>query len=171
MSRRQPKSLMINRVGIFLTFFLQMKILNVPFNFKTIALSLILAFAFFSSHAQKPPIVGNDRDAHGCIGSAGYQWSALKNECIRLFESGIRLDAKAKNLDKAFSAFAVFKSDTEDSKVELFIPKTKNSIILKKVGKNDAGTWKNKQYTLTQWKGMYSLENSSKKLLYQGMIK
>ncbi len=146
-----------------------MKMLYVSFNFKTTALSLILMFAFFSSNAQQAPMTGNDRDVHGCIGSAGYQWSALKNECIRLFESGIRLDAKAKNLDKSFSTFVVFKSATEDNTVEVFIPKIKNSIILKKAGKNDAGTWKNKQYTLTLRKGMYSLENSSKKLLYQGM--
>jgi hypothetical protein len=149
-----------------------MKMLRIQFNFKTAVLFLAFTLACFSSNAQKKaPMVGNDKDAHGCKGSAGYQWSVIKNDCIRIFESGIRLDAQAKNLDKTLSAFVVFKSDTEDDKVELFMPNSKTSIILKKVGKNDAGTWKNKQYTLTQWKGMYSLENSSKKLLYQGMIK
>ena len=34
----------------------------------------------------KSPIVGNDRDNHGCIGSAGYIWSVLKKECVRTFE-------------------------------------------------------------------------------------
>ena len=33
-----------------------------------------------------PPIVGNDRDAHGCIGSAGYSWCAIKNKCLRVWE-------------------------------------------------------------------------------------
>ena len=47
------------------------------------------------------PIVGGDSDEHGCKGSAGYSWSIVKNECIRLFESGIRLDPKAAALDKA----------------------------------------------------------------------
>ena len=31
-------------------------------------------------------IVGNDRDAHGCIGSAGYSWCAVKNKCLRVWE-------------------------------------------------------------------------------------
>jgi|GEM_PF-2030635 len=31
-------------------------------------------------------IVGSDRDAHGCIGSAGYTWCAVKNKCLRGWE-------------------------------------------------------------------------------------
>ncbi len=31
-------------------------------------------------------IVGNDRDAHGCIGSAGYSWCGAKGKCIRVWE-------------------------------------------------------------------------------------
>jgi len=31
-------------------------------------------------------IVGNDRDEHGCIGSAGYSWCAVKNKCLREWE-------------------------------------------------------------------------------------
>ena len=26
---------------------------------------------------------GGDRDAHGCIGSAGYRWCAAQNACVR----------------------------------------------------------------------------------------
>ncbi len=32
------------------------------------------------------PIVGGDKDAHGCIGSAGYSWCAVKNKCLRVWE-------------------------------------------------------------------------------------
>ncbi len=32
------------------------------------------------------PIVGGDRDEHGCIGSAGYVWCEVQQDCIRLFE-------------------------------------------------------------------------------------
>ena len=38
-------------------------------------------------------IVGGDRDKHGCIGSAGYQWSEVQQDCIRVFEKGIRMTA------------------------------------------------------------------------------
>lgn len=33
-----------------------------------------------------PPLVGNDRDEHGCIGSAGYSWCEAKQKCLRVWE-------------------------------------------------------------------------------------
>ncbi|MEI6411579.1 MAG: hypothetical protein WCR52_19475 [Bacteroidota bacterium] len=114
------------------------------------------------------PMVGGDQDAHGCKASAGYTWSVVKNECIRIFESGVRLDPKAPNLDKTMSAFIVFKSEQDDAQVEMFIPGSKESILLKKVQDNGAGTWKNDAMTLKQWKGMYTLEGKDGKVLYEG---
>jgi hypothetical protein len=32
------------------------------------------------------PLVGADRDAHGCIGSAGYVWCAPEDACVRPWE-------------------------------------------------------------------------------------
>jgi hypothetical protein len=34
----------------------------------------------------KPPLVGGDRDAHGCLGSGGYQWCEAKSKCLRIWE-------------------------------------------------------------------------------------
>lgn len=31
-------------------------------------------------------MVGNDRDTHGCIGSAGYSWCEAKSKCLRPWE-------------------------------------------------------------------------------------
>jgi len=31
-------------------------------------------------------LAGNDRDEHGCIGSAGYSWCAAKGKCLRIWE-------------------------------------------------------------------------------------
>jgi len=31
-------------------------------------------------------LVGNDRDEHGCIGSAGYSWCEAKQKCLRIWE-------------------------------------------------------------------------------------
>ena len=132
--------------------------------------ALFLFLLLNACNGQKPdgtPTVGGDKDKHGCIGSAGYQWSELRGECIRLFEAGIRLDPQAKDLDQTTSAFIVYKSMDEDAVVELFLP-GERAVLLPKVGKDDAGIWKNKKYVLKQWRGMYSLENSKKKLLYQG---
>ncbi|MGU7814816.1 hypothetical protein [Burkholderia sp. AW49-1] len=33
-----------------------------------------------------PPVVGGDRDAHGCIGSAGYAWCERTQLCERPWE-------------------------------------------------------------------------------------
>jgi hypothetical protein len=33
------------------------------------------------------PIVGGDRDGHGCIGSAGYRWCEPRQECLRFWET------------------------------------------------------------------------------------
>jgi len=32
------------------------------------------------------PIVGGDKDEHGCIGSAGYTWCEAKQKCVRIWE-------------------------------------------------------------------------------------
>lgn len=132
--------------------------------------ALFLFLVLSACNGQKPdgtPTVGGDRDKHGCIGSAGYQWSALRSECIRLFEAGIRLDPKAQDLNQTTSAFIVFKSMDEDAQVELFLPGEK-TVLLPKVGKDDAGTWKSKKYVLKQWRGLYTLETAKGKLLYEG---
>jgi hypothetical protein len=36
--------------------------------------------------------VGGDRDEHGCIGSAGYSWCAVKNKCLRTWEENCGKD-------------------------------------------------------------------------------
>ena len=37
------------------------------------------------------PLLGADRDAHGCIGSAGYVWSPLLQTCVQPWQAGERL--------------------------------------------------------------------------------
>ena len=118
--------------------------------------------------ADPAPLVGNDQDEHGCKPSTGYQWSALRNECIRIFESGIGLAPKAPYLDKTTNAFIVFKSDDEDTKAEIFMPMGKQPLLLSKVADNGAGTWKADTFTLTQWKGMYTLTGAKGQILYEG---
>ena len=35
---------------------------------------------------QNQPVVGNDKDEHGCIGSAGYSWCEVKQKCLKSWE-------------------------------------------------------------------------------------
>ena len=64
-----------------------------------------------------PQAVGNDRDEHGCLASAGYTWSEVQKDCIRLFEKGIRVDA-ADGSER--SAFIVFSPDSTLAELFLF---------------------------------------------------
>lgn len=65
--------------------------------------------------AEKTAVVGNDKDEHGCITSAGYTWCEVQRDCIRLWEKGIRMTSVA---DAQRTLFLVFSPDS--TQVELF---------------------------------------------------
>ena len=64
---------------------------------------------------EKTAVVGNDKDEHGCITSAGYTWCEVQRDCIRLWEKGIRMTSVA---DAQRTLFLVFSPDS--TQVELF---------------------------------------------------
>ena len=70
------------------------------------------------------PMPGSDRDAHGCIGSAGYTWSEVLQDCIRIFEKGTRLESAGGDT----SVYIVFGPDS--SQVELFFSNSLPTEIL-----------------------------------------
>lgn len=41
---------------------------------------------------QAPQLIGGNKDEHGCLTAAGYTWSELRGDCIRIFEDGVRVD-------------------------------------------------------------------------------
>jgi len=52
-----------------------------------LAASLIACLGGCDTQAPPPtPAPGSDRDAHGCIASAGYSWCADTNQCERPWE-------------------------------------------------------------------------------------
>lgn len=59
------------------------------------------ATAALPAPSPQPP--GADRDAHGCIPSAGYTWCAATNKCERPWEL-----AKEKAFDNSAEAFDKF---------------------------------------------------------------
>ncbi|MBW3804320.1 hypothetical protein H9X98_19280 [Aeromonas jandaei] len=121
------------------------------------AASLLLA----ACSTPEQHLVGSDRDSHGCIGSAGYQWSALTGKCVRLFEQGIRLNPT--DTSQTSSAFVLF--NTDQSKAELTLP-TGEQHQLARQGMEGNWSWQGSGYTLFPWKG-YVLK-SGDKVLYQG---
>lgn len=76
-------------------------------------------------------IAGGDKDEHGCIASAGYTWSELRKECIRLFEIGSPFSAYGTTKDTTPSAFVVLSADK--TKAEVFLPTGRKPIQLEAV--------------------------------------
>src|SRR5699024_1873808 len=76
-------------------------------------------------------LIGADEDSHGCKRSAGYTWSQLRGDCIRIFEEGLTLLPVEMNESEAvYAAFVLYSEDKTE--VELFLPSEKESILLQK---------------------------------------
>ncbi|WP_426479061.1 hypothetical protein ACP3T3_06315 [Chryseobacterium sp. CBSDS_008] len=111
--------------------------------------TILLSTMFLGSlvFAQKGIIKGGDRDAHGCIGSAGYTYSQIKKDCIRTFEQKIKLKEVATNGD--YMAAVIFSKNMK--KAEVFVKDAEGgSVILTRSGR--AKAWKNGGYVLIPYK-------------------
>ncbi len=43
------------------------------------------------------PLIGGQKDEHGCLGPAGYSWCPSKNKCLRTWEEACTLDQAVYN--------------------------------------------------------------------------
>lgn len=109
---------------------------------KTILLcTMFLGFLTFAQ--QKSPVLGGDKDVHGCKGSAGYTYSQIKNDCVRVFEQKIKL--KEVSSDKSYTSMTAVIFSKDMKKAEVFIPyENAQSIILERAGKSKM--WKSGSY-------------------------
>ena len=107
----------------------------------------------------KETVVGADADSHGCKASAGYTWSTLKKECIRIF-AGTKLSHYDDGKTYTTASYVIFDGD----KAELFLDTQKESIILERNSEGDS--WVNGDWQLIPWKG-YVLKKDGK-ILYAG---
>ncbi|MCJ7932454.1 MAG: hypothetical protein MUW56_02155 [Chryseobacterium sp.] len=113
--------------------------------------TILLSAMFLGSlvFAQEKPMLGGDRDAHGCIGSAGYTYSQIKRDCVRVFEQKIKLTEVAPKGSSTSMAAVIFSKDMK--KAEVFVKDAENgSIILTRPGK--AKAWKKEGYVLVPYK-------------------
>ncbi len=142
-------------------------------NKKTVIMSIIFASLSTLSYSQTetksaetlPPLVGGDTDAHGCKPSAGYTFSVIKNDCVRLFEQEIQL--KEVNSKASFSTFTAIIFSDDKRKAEVFVPNLPLSIILtKKTTKTGASYWHEGDYVLLKFK-KYVLKKAHK-AIYRG---
>jgi len=104
--------------------------------------------------AQNTPLLGGDKDAHGCKGSAGYTYSQIKNDCVRVFEQKIKLNEV--NSDKSYTSMTAVIFSKNMKKAEIFIPDgAAKSIILTRQGKGKiwkSGSHIKESYVLTPYK-------------------
>ena len=70
------------------------------------ALVLVGCNAGESTRSEPAALVGSDRDEHGCIGSAGYQWCARTAQCERSWEL-----AKRAGFDNTLGEFTRYCSE------------------------------------------------------------
>lgn len=83
-----------------------------------------------ATQSAQTPVVGADKDAHGCIASAGYTWSSLKDSCVRPFEQ-IQLDIIDNKESYETAAFLIV--DEKKQAAEVFLKESPESIVLKHV--------------------------------------
>lgn len=109
-----------------------------------------------------PPLVGGDTDKHGCKPSAGYTFSILKNDCVRLFEQKTRLNEVEPK--QSYSTYVTIIFSDDKRKAELFIPMIESSVILIRKGRKLS--WKGSGFELSKAKD-YILKKAHK-VIYQG---
>ncbi len=128
---------------------------------KTILFSAVFLCSLIFAQ-KKAPVVGGDRDVHGCIGSAGYTYSQLRNDCIKTFSQKIKL--KEVNSDQSYASMTAVIFTKNMKKAEIFIPDgMAKSIILDKEGKENiwkSGTHIKDSYVLIPYKKGYQIKKN-----------
>lgn len=100
--------------------------------------------------------IGGKKNEHGCLVSAGYNWSKLKNNCIRPFEEGIallRLDSTASYQTAAYALI-----DSTKQEAEIYVTEQEESILLKK---ESVSKYTNGEFNLEQKDHCWTISHNS----------
>lgn len=119
---------------------------------------LAVTFSVLLSTLSFGQKVGGDRDVHGCIGSAGYTYSAIKDSCVRVWMEKIKLQGMTPET-KGFIAALIFSKDKK--KAEVLMPK--GAAMLTRKGKSNKYVLVKEKLELTVSNGYY-LKKSGKAL-------
>jgi hypothetical protein len=103
-----------------------------------------------SNKVVKDSTLVNDKDENGCLTSAGYVWSKVNKECVKVY-TGIQLNPidKSDNEDESMSAYILFNENA--SKAEVFLPNETSSIVL--IREKEGKPWVSQDWQLISWKG------------------
>lgn len=102
--------------------------------------------------------LGEKSKTRDCDAAAGYVWSEVKGDCIRIFETGIRMKSKTDNSDTSF-AFLVFSSDSLQA--ELFLPgEDIQEVLVRRLLPEGGYVWSQEDddtYTVTKKGGSWAI--------------
>ena len=108
----------------------------------------VLAVVYLPITPNEPaPKVGADRDAHGCIASAGYTYSVVRGGCVRVWEAGTALVPVVPMGDPVLNAYAV--QSENGTQVEVFLPGVEQGVLLSRDENVDLPMWQGQGWTLT----------------------
>ena len=112
-----------------------------------------------ANQGNKEGVILADKDENGCLTSAGYVWSKLNKECIKVF-TGMQLNptSNLENEDETLSAYILF--NEEGNQAELYLPNETSSIILTQ--ENKAKPWVFEDWQLMKVKAGYILTKADK---------
>ncbi len=105
--------------------------------------------------------VGNKKDKNGCLVSAGYTWSKLKEDCIRPWEGTITLNITDTSANYETAAFVLL--DSVQRKAELFLKEEDESVVLDHKSTN---LYSSEDYQLKQQDHCWSVVHN-KQTLYE----
>ncbi|WP_437922240.1 hypothetical protein [Sphingobacterium sp. LRF_L2] len=77
------------------------------------------------------PEIGKNKDENGCLVSAGYTWSKVKEECVRPWEGTISMNVTDTSSNFETAAFVLI--DSTKNRAELFLKEEPESILLDSV--------------------------------------
>jgi hypothetical protein len=114
---------------------------------------LVASCLIFVKCSTKQPaqMEGADKDPNGCKTSAGYRWSKIKKDCIRVFELPIQLE----NKEKTFSAGVVISEDKTQAEVM-----TKDGDFLLAKQSDDSYKTKDNLYCLKKVENKWTFEKN-----------
>lgn len=99
------------------------------------------------------PDAESDKDQNGCLNTAGYTWSSIKNDCVKVYSVGLRLDPvhNQNNEDAQKALYMIFADDAQ--KVEIYLPHEQKPLILSR--QNDANQWVFQRFSLVFQDDLY----------------
>jgi len=112
-----------------------------------------------ANQGNKEGVVVADKDENGCLASAGYVWSKLNKECIKVF-TGMQLNptSNLENEDETLSAYVLF--NEEGNQAELYLPNETTSLVLTQETKGKP--WVFEDWQLIKESTGYTLKKADK---------